>query len=184
MILTDSEFISLKNGDKDMYIRLYNEYKKPVYHLVLSRISGDRETAADILQDTFLAALNSLSRLRNAEHIEAWLITIAKNKIIDHFRKCGTSKKYAHIVRHEEECRAQDADELEENERAALVRLGMYGLNPEYRNLLTMRCWEDMSVKDIALKIGRTPKAVENMLFRARESLKKEIERLSGEVGG
>jgi RNA polymerase sigma-70 factor (ECF subfamily) len=184
VILSDNEFQSLKNGDKDVYIRLYNEYKKPVYHLILSKISVDREAAEDILQDTFLAALNSLSRLKNPAHIDAWLITIAKNKVVDYFRKRGTSRKYEPIVRQQEEGRAASADELAENERVALLRLGMERLNAGYRELLTMRCREDMSVKDIAEKLKRTPKAVENMLLRAKDSLKKEIGRLSRESDG
>jgi RNA polymerase sigma factor (sigma-70 family) len=179
IILSDDEFQNLREGNKTVYIKVYNEYKKPVFNLLLSRSRGNREVAQDIMQETFLTAFKSLDRLKNPGHIEAWLITIAKNKLTDYFRKSARRKKYIETHGTETNMSPDVAEELHLKEQVALLHMGMEKINPTYRRLLTMRCWEDMSVKEIAEKIGRTKKAVENMLFRAKESLKKEITRMS-----
>ena len=53
---------------------------------------GDRETAKDLVQETFLSALQNLASFRGESAQETWLTAILKNKIIDYYRKKKTSK--------------------------------------------------------------------------------------------
>ncbi len=53
---------------------------------------GDRETAKDLVQETFLSALQNLDSFRGESSEKTWLISILKNKIIDHYRKSKTAK--------------------------------------------------------------------------------------------
>lgn len=182
VVLTNEEFELLKSGDRGLYVRFYGEYKRLVYHVILARVSGDTESAQDILQDTFLSAMSCVSRLKNPGHIPAWIVTIAKNKVVDHLRKRGRAAQLLSKIRTEPTESTDIAESLEQNERAALLGLGMERLNAVYREILRMKCWDNMPVEKIAEKTQRTPKAVENILYRARDSLKREIERLSGGV--
>ena len=181
LILTDEEFQGLKNGDETIYIKIYNRYKKPVFNLLLSRSFGNRDIAMDIMQETFLTAIGSFHKVKSPGHLEAWLITIAKNKLIDHFRKTGREKKYLEKIAYREAGTVDMSEELHEKEQAALLYMAMEKLKPHYKEALTMFCWENMKVKEIAEKTGRTPKAVENILFRAKNSLKKHLSSISKE---
>jgi RNA polymerase sigma-70 factor (ECF subfamily) len=179
VILTEEEFQELKGGNKAVYVKIYNEYKKPVYNLLLSRCLGNRDIAMDVVQDTFLTAIKSFHKVKSPGHLEAWLITIAKNKLVDHFRKAGRDKKYIEKLAEKESEPADVLEELHEKEQVSLLYMAMEKIKPLYKDLLRMRCWQGLKVKEIAGKTGKTPKAVENMLFRAKESLKKQITNIS-----
>jgi RNA polymerase sigma-70 factor (TIGR02943 family) len=57
-----------------------------LFKFALTRL-GDRETAKDLVQETFLSALQSIESFRRESSEKTWLISILKNKIIDHYRK-------------------------------------------------------------------------------------------------
>ena len=67
------------------------EYSDTLFKFACVRV-GDRETAKDLVQETFLSALQNLDSFRGESAQETWLIAILKNKIIDHYRKKEVSK--------------------------------------------------------------------------------------------
>ncbi len=67
------------------------EYSDALFKFARVRV-GDRETAKDLVQETFLSALQNLESFRGDSARETWLIAILKNKIIDYYRKKKTSK--------------------------------------------------------------------------------------------
>ncbi|HEY6975510.1 MAG TPA: sigma-70 family RNA polymerase sigma factor, partial [Chitinophagaceae bacterium] len=66
-----------------------SDYGDMLYRYALSRVN-DRETAKDIVQETFLAAWRHYDNFKGEISEKNWLFTILKNKIIDHFRKAAT----------------------------------------------------------------------------------------------
>lgn len=79
------QFEKVRNGDKDAFIHIYNELKKPVF-TVICRIVGDNLTAQDITQEVFVRLFVSPpdSSVRNPR---AWIFQIARNLSIDALRK-------------------------------------------------------------------------------------------------
>ncbi len=67
------------------------EYSDALFKFARVRV-GDRETAKDLVQETFLSALQNLASFRGESAQETWLTAILKNKIIDYYRKKKTSK--------------------------------------------------------------------------------------------
>src|SRR5208283_5525321 len=67
------------------------EYSDALFKFARVRV-GDRETAKDLVQETFLSALQYLASFRGESAQETWLTAILKNKIIDYYRKKKTSK--------------------------------------------------------------------------------------------
>lgn len=82
-ILTDI----VQNGGKENFGLLVNKYKDQLYSFIYYSVK-DEGAAGDILQDSFLKAFEHLSEYKYREEgkFKAWLFTIARNKITDHFR--------------------------------------------------------------------------------------------------
>ena len=80
-----------QNGDKEAFERLYGEYRDKLYFFVLKNI-GSRETAEDIVSETFLAAMERINELRAGEAFGAWLYSVAYKKCADHI-----SNEEAHV---------------------------------------------------------------------------------------
>jgi len=66
-------------------------FSDSLFSYAIVRVS-DREIARDLVQETFLSALQNLASFRGDSSEKTWLFTILKNKIIDHYRKSSTDK--------------------------------------------------------------------------------------------
>lgn len=75
-----------QQGDVNAFNQLVLHYQQTVYNVIL-RMLGDRDTAADVTQDTFIAALRGISSFRPGSSFRAWLLRIASNQACDHWRR-------------------------------------------------------------------------------------------------
>ena len=75
-----------QQGDVSAFNQLVLRYQQAVYNVIL-RMLGDREAAADVTQDTFIAALRGISSFRPGSSFRAWLLRIASNQACDHWRR-------------------------------------------------------------------------------------------------
>lgn len=75
-----------QNGDVSAFNELVLHYQQIVYNVVL-RMLGDREVAADVTQDTFIAAWRAITSFRAGSSFRAWLLRIASNQACDHWRR-------------------------------------------------------------------------------------------------
>jgi len=78
-------------GRPDQWVELHGDY---LFRFALSRLR-DPKTAEDLLQETFLAALQSLDRFEGRSTERSWLTGILKHKILDHFRRSGREVEFA-----------------------------------------------------------------------------------------
>jgi RNA polymerase sigma-70 factor (ECF subfamily) len=122
-----------QQGDIDAFNQLVVYYQQIVYNVVL-RMLGDRETAADVTQDTFIAALRGISSFRPGSSFRAWLLRIAANQACDHWRRTH---------RHMQESLDSLTDEEEPRAAGVLSTLIATGdqVNPE-ESLLTRELQE------------------------------------------
>ena len=81
----------LKKNDRDV-TQWVNDYSDALYGFALQRIK-DKDTAKDLLQETFLAAWRNVDNYNAEASVKTWLISILKNKIIDHYRKSSKRVK-------------------------------------------------------------------------------------------
>lgn len=79
--------------DPNQWIHLYSDY---LFNYTISRVN-DREIAKDLVQDTFVAGLNSMKNFKGQASERTWLISILKRKIIDYYRKINSNKGKAEI---------------------------------------------------------------------------------------
>ena len=85
--------MSIHQIDPNQWIDLYSDY---LFNYTITRVK-DRNTAQDLVQDTFFAGLKSMKNFKGEASERTWLISILKCKIIDHYRKINSRKAKAEV---------------------------------------------------------------------------------------
>lgn len=165
------EFRALVDGSHELVFRL------------AMALTGDRDEAADVTQETYLRAWERLDGLRDRGAATAWICRIARN--VAHDRRRGWwSRVRAPLdaALAERPAPAAGADEaLEGAERAAAVRRALARLPEKHRVVLLLREVEGMSYEQIADALGLPVGTVESRLHRARRGLARRLAKAGGE---
>ena len=155
---------------------------------VARRILGSHEEAKDVVQETFLAAFQSLDRFRGEASLGTWLSRIAVNQCLMKLRSRRRKPEQSiedllptflpdgHQVRESALWEVSIDTEVERNEVLALVRQAIDRLPPNYRTVLLLRDIEELSTEEVAGMLGITSNAVKVRLHRARQALRTLLE--------
>jgi RNA polymerase sigma-70 factor (ECF subfamily) len=76
-------------GDEQAFRELFDRFFPRLYRFALARLDGDRETAQDIVQQTFCNAFERLDTYRGEAALYTWFCQICRNALADHFRRRG-----------------------------------------------------------------------------------------------
>ena len=167
------------DGNADEYEKLVLEYQKNVYNLAL-RMTGDPEDAADMAQEAFIKAYNSLSGYRGDSKFSVWLYRIVSNVCLDFLRAKKRRQTVSLSVTDDdgEDTELDIADESQSPEllleRALTrdaVRRGLDALLPDYRQILLLREIQGLSYDEISLALDLEVGTVKSRIFRARKKL-------------
>jgi RNA polymerase sigma-70 factor (ECF subfamily) len=164
-----------------------------LYEFVHYRVGGDRATAEDLVQDSFLVALQRMDSFDGRSSLHTWLCGIAKNKIRAHRRKRravplpdlleAADTQIFEILADVERAPLPEWV-LERKETAALVGATLSSLPPAYRQALLDKYVEGQSVLQMAESRGKSHKATESMLGRARVAFTRVFGLINGRAGG
>ena len=166
-------------GDVNAFEKLVLEYEKSVY-AITQRMTGNAEDAADMTQETFIKAYNSLSSFRGDSKFSVWLYRIATNVCLDFLRSRSRKPTVSLSVEDDdgEEVELDIADESQSPERLLergltrdAVRRGLDALSPEYRQILLLREIQGLSYEEIADVLTLEVGTVKSRIFRARKRL-------------
>lgn len=144
---------------------LLSKYGKGAETYVKYKVSV-KEDAEDILQETYVQAFNSIDSLKDEEAFRPWLISIARNKVNDYYRKKADVTEVPFddaVIQYVTINRPVNTS----------VSETMKLLDDEERELLHLYYWEDMSVKDIARELNIPEGTVKSRLHKARKSFEK-----------
>jgi RNA polymerase sigma-70 factor, ECF subfamily len=155
-------------------LALYDEALPQVYGYLLSR-SGQKALAEDLTAETFLAAVDTVRR--NQPVSIAWLIGVARHKLVDHWRRLAREERSLALVPTEPEPPWEDGVLDAVTARAVLERLG-----PQHRLALTLRYLDGLPVPEVARLLDRTLHATEALLVRARAAFRRAYETPGTEV--
>ncbi len=166
------------DGDANAFEAIVREYEKNVYNIAL-RMSGDREDALDVSQESFLKAYHSLANFRGESKFSVWLYRIVSNTCLDFLRE---RKRRAEIplVRGDDEDgeELQIGDESQSPEtlfqrkltREALQR-GLTSLPEDQRKILLLREIQGFSYEEIGQILSLESGTVKSRIFRARRKM-------------
>jgi RNA polymerase sigma-70 factor, ECF subfamily len=151
---------------------LYQQHIGRVYSYIIRRC-GDRAVAEELTSETFVAAVAGLKRIPPRSADANWLLGIARNKLVDHWRRLEREERSLTRVPGPVPLDRSPLDTLEpDRAESALVTLPT-----AYRLVLTLRYLDAMSVPEMAEMLGRTIHATESTLARARRALRHAYEK-------
>ncbi|HXQ60648.1 MAG TPA: sigma-70 family RNA polymerase sigma factor [Acidimicrobiales bacterium] len=140
-----------------------------VYGYVLSRC-GQPALAEDLTSETFLAAVDAVRRKDPPPFSIAWLVGVARHKLVDHWRRQAREERGLSAVG----VAAMEGEDPWDAELDALrARSVLEALAPHHRAALTLRYVDDLSVPDVAIVLQRTVHATEALLVRARAAFRR-----------
>jgi RNA polymerase sigma-70 factor, ECF subfamily len=163
-----------QQGDAEAFGSLYDRYVDVVYRYVYYRVSN-KSLTEDMVSETFLRALRRITSFTwQGRDFGAWLVTIARNLIADHFK----SSRYKLEVTTGEMLDADKTTEGPENEvldnltNVTLLE-AVRMLGAEQQECVVLRFLQGFSVTETALAMGKTDGAIKALQYRAVQSLKR-----------
>ena len=166
-------------GNTNAFEELVLEYEKKVYNVAL-RILGNSEDAADMTQEAFIKAFNSLSGFRGDSKFSVWLTRIVSNLCLDFLRSRSRRPTVSLSVEDDEGDDVQldiaDVSQspellLERSLTSESVRRGRTALPEDYREILLLREIQGLSYDEIAEALNIEVGTVKSRIFRGRKKL-------------
>jgi RNA polymerase sigma-70 factor (ECF subfamily) len=168
----------IEQGDPDAWKELCEKYGEPLFRYAY-HLTRDSSAACDVRQATLLAAVQNIAAYRRKVPLFAWLCGIARHKAADEVRRRECRHIPLETVTEETWRRLSSEplpDELlERAETQAAVVEALWSLPEDYREALVSRYVHGESVQELATRLGRTYKAAESILSRARESFLRQL---------
>lgn len=159
-----------QDGDSEAFAQLYDECVERIYRYIYFRVT-DEQTAEDLTSQVFYKAWENLDRCKSTgAPFIAWLYTIARNAVIDHYR---TRKNT--VALEEAVTLASDSpdpeDQIELQFETESLRLALDELTPEQRQVVVLKFISGMSTEEIAKHLGKRAGAVRALQMRALQAL-------------
>ena len=159
-------------SDPAVFRAFYDEALPVVYGYFFKRCGGRREVAADLAQDTFLAAVKAVRSGATVETPIPWIVTIARRRLVDFYRrKASRAVSLGEWAEPTVSVGSQWTSVTETRLASALEQVPA-----DHRLVLVLRYVDDLPVAAVARLIGRSVRATESLLSRARRSLEAAFE--------
>ena len=165
-----------REGNQKAYADLMHRYKDSIYFMVLKMVNN-KEDAMDLTVETFAKAFEKLDKYQPDFAFSTWLFRVATNNCIDFIRKKKLNTMSIHQMTDddgEEKPFEIKADVLNPEEtsikkqQSEELRVLIENLPPRYRNLITLRYFDELSYEEIAEQLDLPLGTVKAQLFRAR----------------
>jgi RNA polymerase sigma-70 factor (ECF subfamily) len=157
-----------KAGDMDAVRFLYLRYKDNVYGFVLSMVREPHE-AEDITQQVFMKLMSSIHNYEpRAVPFTAWILRVARNVAIDHFRqrRSVTCEEVPELS-----CEGEDSG----RHRRWGLEAALRALPEDQREVVVLRHLVGLTPLEIATRMGRTESSIHGLHHRGRQALKREL---------
>ena len=169
----------LKGRDRSAWSAAVDRHLHEVYGFVFHLVGGDRTVAEDLNQETWLEAMDGIDQCDATRgSFRNWLFGIARKRVALHYRRralagnptsrSGQFREVAELG----DISVLPEDVLEQVERVSVVRAAILLLPDDRREVLLWKYVEGISVETIAVRMGRTAKAVESLLSRTRQQMR------------
>lgn len=164
-----------KAGDSDAFAALYDRYLDVVFRYISYRV-GTRPLAEDLTSETFLRALRGMAGFTwQGRDFGAWLVTIARNLIADHYK----SSRFRLEITIADMVSTESSQDAAESPEGAVIRsftnaallAAVKQLNPAQQECLVLRFLQGLSVAETAKIMGKNEGAIKTLQYRAVRTL-------------
>jgi len=183
-VIDESTIELAKTGDNNSLSEIVNAYSPNIYSLSL-KFMRNKHDAEDVLQETFLKMLNSISKFEGRSTLYSWLYRIATNTALEKLRKkypkqfeieLDTVDYHEHSGRKSFELPYFDEKDLDNSDLKIELNSAIKKLNAKLRIVFILRDIEGNSVKETAKILNLSEANVKVRLMRARMFLKENLE--------
>jgi RNA polymerase sigma-70 factor (ECF subfamily) len=169
----------LKGRERSAWSVAVDRHLHEVYGFVFHLVGGNRAVAEDLSQETWLVAIDGIDQCDTTRgSFRNWLFGIARKRVALYYRRRmlggspepqgGPFEQTAELA----DTSILPDDVLELVERRSVLRAAMLALPDDHRQVLIWKYLDGLSVDAIASRMGRTAKAVESLLSRARQEMR------------
>ena len=162
-------------GEGALFQVLVARYQESLFRIAYAMVR-DSDVASDLVQDAFIRAYVNLARCRNRERFRVWLITLLRNRVLDHLkekRRKDASLSDDDVLRRAEAYPERGVDADERYALRTLMEDALAQLSDPLREAFVLRHVEQLSVAEVAELLGTGVSAVKMRLQRAREQLQR-----------
>jgi len=172
--LEEASLINAARSDPEIFNQLYLAHVRPIYRYIFSKV-GEAKQSEDLTAQVFLAALESLPRYHHDGHFAAWLFSIARHKVVDHFRS-QHSEVPLEVTPGESDQKGEPLSTIIQTEESQRLSKLIHQLDEPDQELLRLRFVAELSFGEIARLINRNVDATKKRFYRLLEHLRQQVE--------
>ena len=176
--------VQLQQGNEAAFRNLVERYQDRIYRTVLSLLRSPEE-AEDVAQEVFMEVYQTIGRFRGDAALSTWLYRLATSRALKNRQKARAKKRFAYFtsllglgndVLHEVPDHAHPLALLEGQQQLRLLFDHIARLPDQQQVAFSLRHEQELSYEEIAAVLTTTVSAVESLLFRARQTLRKNLQ--------
>lgn len=175
----------LKNGNEQAFKYLVENYQDRVYNTIIGIVHNEQD-AEDVAQEVFIQVYKSIYSFKGESRLSTWIYRIATTRSLDLLRSRKSKKRFAFVqslFSKNDELSIDPPDfnhpgiALEKKEDAKMLAKAISRLPENQRIAFTLNKLEDLSYQEVSDIMKTTVSAVESLLHRAKQNLRKELEK-------
>jgi RNA polymerase sigma factor (sigma-70 family) len=183
-LINETELIAqLKQGDETAFKTIVEQWKDMVHNTILGIVQNETE-AEDLAQEVFIKVFEKISTFKGDSKFSTWLYRIATTTALDHLRSKKRKKRFGFLQSlgggNDEKETIPDFHHpgvsLDNKERATVLFKAIESLPENQKTAYTLHKLEGLSYRDVSEVLNTTVSAVESLMSRANQNLRKELE--------
>jgi RNA polymerase sigma-70 factor, ECF subfamily len=172
--LEEASLFKAACSDPAVFNQLYLAYIRPIYRYIYCKV-GDVKLSEDLTAQVFLEALESLPRYHHNGHFSAWLFSIARHKVVDHYRT-QRSDLPIEVTDGESDNKVDPLSTLIQTEETQRISKFIHLLDEQDQELLRLRFVAELNFAEIARLINSNMEATKKRFYRLLAHLRQQLE--------
>jgi len=182
IVSKEVDIIAFQSGNIQAFEQLVNLYEKKVLNMCWFMLQN-KEEAEDATQDIFISVYQSKHLFKGQSQLSTWIHRITVNKCLEYIRKAKRKKRFGIHIQIDGSFMAQTIDQeknpeqaMVEKERSTTFLKAIQQLPENQRIAYTLHHMEEFSYKEISESMNLSLSAIESLIFRAKQQIKRKLE--------
>ena len=172
----ESSYRRFLDGDENAFSEIVTAYKDSLIFFI-NRYVNNFAVAEELAQDVFVELLIHKKRFNFKASLKTYIFTIGRNLAVSYVRKCARKPECAYEFIENEQDRAMLEDEFIREEEKRELHEALGRIPEDYSTVLHLIYFEGMSNEQVCAVMKKNKKQVENIVYRAKKALRKELEK-------